>query len=129
METQGVVEAGVRGRQAPDKTSAGDDIPRGPVTNPSERGHERQGHRRVQGTHTMTIQAQVHANGSDSDDPDAITQLPPASGVHSMVTRAKGRLSADGPDSNLSLARAPFRNGANGSTITSIYFLYFSIRL
>jgi hypothetical protein len=115
MEEQGIIEAGVRGRQAPDKTSAGDDIPRGPVIHPPEREYERQGTRRTQGVHTVTTQAQIHVNGSDSDDPDAITQLPPVGGVHSMVTRAKGHMSADGPDPHLSLPREPFRDGGNST--------------
>jgi hypothetical protein len=110
MEVQVSVDSGVRAKQGPDKSSAGDDILRGPLPNQPDRGLERQGPRRTQDSHLVTTQALVHAAGADMEDTDTITHLPPSSGVHGMLTRAKAHTSADVLDPNLSLARPPFRN-------------------
>ena len=97
MESREIAEAGVRGRDDPDKSSAGEDIPRGPQLPSDAEGGER-GVRMSNGVHTRMTKAQIHTS---TEDTDSIHKLPMSNGAHAMTTRFKSRTSADDLDSRL----------------------------
>jgi len=95
MSSRETPEAGVRGEKVPNKSSAGDDILRGPQISDDEDGEEREV-RASNGIHTLTTRVQVHASNQDTD---SIIQPTMSNGVHAMATRSKFRTSTDDRDS------------------------------
>ena len=114
MSSRETPEAVVRGGKVPDKSSAGDDMPRGPQHSHShtdDEGEER-GVRISNGVHTLTTRAQVHGSNEDTD---SIVQLPMSNGVHTMTTRFKARTSTQdtdprtNPPRHQEIYRSPFQ--------------------
>ena len=97
MASREIAEAGVRGRDDPDKSSAGENIPRGPQLSSDAEGGDR-GVRMSNGVHTRITEAQIHTS---TEDTDSIHRLPMSNGVHVMTTRFKSRTSTDDRDSRL----------------------------
>ena len=95
MGSRETPEAGVRGMDDPDKSSAGDDIPRGPQSHSDAEGGT-DGVRKSNGVHTRVTKAQVHTS---TEDTDSILQFPMSNGVHTMTTRSKFRTSTEDVDS------------------------------
>ena len=88
-------ESGVWGSKGPDKSLAGDDMPRGPPSIVSDGGRER-GARRTRGDHVVITKAQVHAVNDDTD----IDDIPASKGTRGMHTRSKTRIAAETIDSS-----------------------------
>ena len=92
-----MAEAGVRGgSKFLDKSSAGDDMLRGPKSHSDDEVEERE-NRVPHGVHTLTTRAQIHVSASN-EDIHSIDKLPKSNGVHAMETRSKFRTSAEDTD-------------------------------
>jgi hypothetical protein len=98
MDVQNRTEAGVRDKNKPDKTSAGDDLLRGPRKCPADlEVGKRLG--KTQGVNTVVTEAQIHAvaqGGTDSVTPATMDSV-----ARGMVTRSHAPAYTDEIDPSL----------------------------
>jgi hypothetical protein len=104
MSSREPAESGVRGKKDPGKSSAGDDLLRGPRTSADRNVGGQEPTRKLPDSHSMTTRAQIHT-AARKEDMDSIisVSIPDEDGVPAMVRRSKTRTSADvldGPGSS-----------------------------